>query len=211
MEEMLLFTLACFVAGSLPFSVWAVRLVLKRDVRQVGDGNPGTTNAWRAGGWLLGLPVAALEVGKAAVPVGLAHLHIGSGDWRIVPIAMAPIVGHDFSPFLRFKGGKAVACTFGIWIALTGPLGALLLALIFAVFFIAQTVDAWTVVSAMSGWLIALIVVGAALPLVVTATLDLGLVTVRHRSDLRERLHLRSFHPGHRDYPRDSSGWNGGA
>jgi len=208
---MLLFTLAGLVAGSLPFSVWAVRLVLKRDLRQIGDGNPGTTNAWRAGGWMVGLPVAALEVGKAAVPVGLAHLHIGSGDWRIVPIAVAPIVGHAFSPFLRFRGGKSVACTFGIWIALTGPVGGLLLALIFAVFFIAQTVDAWTVVFAMSGWLMALIVVSAALPLIVTAALNLGLVTVRHRAELREHTRLRSFPARHGHDRHDSSGWNGGA
>lgn len=208
-EEMLLFTLAGLFAGSLPFSVWAGRLVLKRDIRDYGDRNPGTSNAWRAGGWALGLPVAALEVGKAALPIGLAHLHIGNADWRIVPVALAPIVGHSFSPFLRFRGGKAVACTFGAWIALAGPLGALLLAVVFGLYFAVQAVDAWTVVFALCTWVVALTVWTAALPLIVFAVLDLALVTVRHGHDLRERARWRRLSPRRRDDPHDPSGCNG--
>lgn len=209
-EEMVLFTLAGLFAGSLPFSVWVGRLALKRDIRDFGgDRNPGTSNAWRAGGWTLGLPVAALEVSKAAVPIGLAHLHIGNGDWRIVPIALAPAVGHSCSPFLHFRGGKAVACTFGAWIGLTGPFGALILAVIFGLYFALQAIDAWTVVFAMCTWVVALTVWTAPLPLIVFAVLDLVLVTERHRRELRVRARWRRSSLRHRDDPHDSSGCSG--
>jgi glycerol-3-phosphate acyltransferase PlsY len=191
MKTTLLYSLLGFFAGALPFSVWAGRLVLHREIRDYGDHNPGTTNVWKAGGPLLALPVAVLEVGKAAVPVGLAQLSFGTIGWRMVPVALAPLLGHAYSPLLHFRGGKGVACTFGVWIVLTGPLGGLALALLFALFVVVQSVNAWTVVFAMSGWLALLLVLTVAFPLLVIAAAILALVTVRHRADLAERPRVR--------------------
>jgi glycerol-3-phosphate acyltransferase PlsY len=60
----------------------------------VGDGNPGAVNAWRAAGGRAGVPAGLFDFLKAAVPVGLANWVFGVSGWGLLPIALAPIVGH---------------------------------------------------------------------------------------------------------------------
>ena len=111
--------LLAWLCGSLPFSVWLSKAMARADVRRFGDGNPGATNAFRAGGPLVGALSLMLDVGKAAAPVGWAYMNLGTRGPAMVLIATAPLVGHAFSPFLGFRGGKALAATLGVWIGLT--------------------------------------------------------------------------------------------
>jgi acyl-phosphate glycerol 3-phosphate acyltransferase len=118
---------AAFFSGSLMFSYWIGRLA-KRDVREVGDGNPGGINLWKAAGPKLGIVGIALDFAKGYVPV-LAALSAGFRDgYALALIAAAPVAGHLFSPFLKFRGGKGIAVTFGVWSALTGFRASLVLA-----------------------------------------------------------------------------------
>jgi glycerol-3-phosphate acyltransferase PlsY len=119
MDQVMFWTLVGFCAGSIPFSLLVGKAFLKTDIRLYGDGNPGGTNAWKAGGWRIGLLAAVLDMSKGYVPVMLAH-QSGLSDWRLVPVALAPILGHAFSPFLKFHGGKALGSTGGVWLALIG-------------------------------------------------------------------------------------------
>jgi len=112
--RVILWTAVGFVSGSIPFSPWLVRLLLGQDIRQYGDGNPGATNTWRAGGWRVGIVALLLDMVKGLLPVGLACSIVGISGWDLVPIALAPVLGHAFSLFLRLRGGKAVAASFGI-------------------------------------------------------------------------------------------------
>lgn len=114
-----LFLTVSFVSGALPFSVWVGKLALHQDIRQVGDGNPGATNVLRAGNKALFAIAAILDYTKALIPVGVAHLYLGYMGWQLVGAAVAPLLGHAFSPFLGFHGGKAVAATMGAWTGLT--------------------------------------------------------------------------------------------
>ena len=116
-------------------------LLVRKDVRSMGDGNPGVVNAWKLGGWALGTLSLILEVSKSLVPVYFAtsYLDQPSGiesQIGLALVAVAPVVGHGWSPFLRFKGGKALAATWGSWIAITGggafPIGCILLGSIHA-------------------------------------------------------------------------------
>jgi acyl phosphate:glycerol-3-phosphate acyltransferase len=116
MSRWLLALALSFVCGSLPFSVWLTRLLLHQDVRRYGDGNPGATNVVRAGSNGVGLLVLVLDISKAAAPVGWAYFDLGYRGLPMFLIAMAPILGHAFSPFLGFRGGKALAVTLGVWI-----------------------------------------------------------------------------------------------
>jgi acyl phosphate:glycerol-3-phosphate acyltransferase len=115
----LLYIAFTFFLGSLPFALWIGRLTTGQDIRSYGDHNPGATNVLRAGsrgGFLLALIV---DISKSALPVGLAYQQWGVQDWRIVPITLAAVAGHAFSPFLGGKGGKALATALGVWIGLT--------------------------------------------------------------------------------------------
>jgi glycerol-3-phosphate acyltransferase PlsY len=119
MMQYLTWILISFLSGSIPFSVWLGRIFLGLDIRQFGDGNPGATNVFKAGSPLLGTITLLLDVTKAAIPVGLSYSTLNYRGIPMFLIAIAPLVGHTFSPFLGFKGGKALATTLGIWIGLT--------------------------------------------------------------------------------------------
>lgn len=107
-----------YICGALPLSVWIGRLAGK-DIRQYGDGNPGATNVLRAAGWPWFVAALMADISKAAAPVGLAYVTFGWRDWLIIPIALAPSLGHAFSPFLNWQGGKSLATMLGAWIGLT--------------------------------------------------------------------------------------------
>ncbi len=113
-----IWVLIAFLSGSLPFSFWLGKIFMRLDVRNYGDGNPGATNVFRAGNWLVGILALILDISKAVVPVALAYHHFNVQGLTMVLIALAPILGHVFSPFLQFKGGKALAPALGVWIGL---------------------------------------------------------------------------------------------
>ena len=95
--------------------------LVRIDLLAVGDGNPGAVNLWRNAGYRYGLAAVALDFLKGYVPIALflqADL-IRADDPAVVAVAAAPVVGHLFSPFLQFRGGKGIAVTFGVWSALT--------------------------------------------------------------------------------------------
>jgi acyl phosphate:glycerol-3-phosphate acyltransferase len=156
--DALIWPLVAFCCGALPFSVWIGRWVLGRDIRQVGDANPGATNVLRAGGRLAAAGALLLDLLKGAAPVGLAHFVFGVGGWPLVVVALAPVLGHAFSPLLGFRGGKAVATTGGIWCGLTlweGPtVGGLLLGVAYWLI----DGDGWAVIVAVTGLVLYLLV-----------------------------------------------------
>lgn len=153
----LIFTLIGYLSGSLPFSVWLTRWVLGVDVREVGeDQNPGSANAFKAAGkskWWLGLTALLLDGFKGLIPVAIAYYNFGVDGWAMVPVALAPIVGHAFSIFLKFKGGKAVATTFGVWTALTVYRAPLVLGGFFIVLSLVLNSNAWAIIIGMLGLL----------------------------------------------------------
>ena len=109
-----------YLLGSLPFSVWLGRLFLKQDIRRYGDHNPGAANVFRAGSPVLGMLAVLLDIGKGIPFVVLARW-LGLSQTAEVMVGLAAILGHDFSPWLGFHGGKGVTVTYGVLIALWHP------------------------------------------------------------------------------------------
>ena len=181
------------LSGSLPFSVWWVRWTAHVDVRRSGDGNPGAISAWRAGGWRAGVPVLVLDVAKGGLPVALARFVFELGGWPLVPIALAPVLGHVFSPWLRFRGGKGIAATFGVWSALTFWVVPMTMGLSMALIMAFQTVPAWTVMMAALATLIALLLLRVEAFLVVAFVLNVALLAWTHRKELLSAPKLRAF------------------
>lgn len=177
-------TIVAFLVGSLPFAVWLARLLAHSDVRSVGDGNPGTVNAFKAGGWKTGIPTLVLEVGKAGLPVTVASMSFGPRAWALAPVALAPIFGHAFSPFLRWRGGKAIAATFGSWIGLTGFLLPLALGVAMGVCFAVQALHAWAVVGGAVLFGILLVLMGSPTVFLLVWFVNAGLLAWTHRKEL---------------------------
>ena len=115
----LLFVILGFVLGAIPFSFLLGKWFLKTDIRLIGDHNPGATNVFRAGNKWLGIAALALDYLKGFVLVILfLYMPFLLPIW-LVFVSLAPVFGHAFSPFLKGKGGKAIATTFGVWSGLT--------------------------------------------------------------------------------------------
>lgn len=118
MEIILLFLIA-FLFGAIPFS-YIIGKLFKKDIREYGeDRNPGPANSFKAGGPIIGIPSLILDFLKGAIPVSLIINNFNLSPAQFVCISVAPVLGHIFTPFLRFRGGKGITTTFGIWSALT--------------------------------------------------------------------------------------------
>ena len=116
--------LLAYVAGSLPTAVWAGKIFHGIDIREHGSGNAGATNTIRVMGWKTGIPVLIIDLAKgflaASLPVILNLAPEESTLLMAMKIAcgMAAITGHVFPVLAGFKGGKGVATTFGVLLAL---------------------------------------------------------------------------------------------
>lgn len=121
--SVLAFVLA-YLAGSIPSAVWAGKIFHGIDVREHGSGNAGATNTVRVLGWKTGIPVLIFDLFKgwlsASLPVFLKAAPDGSEHMMVMQIVcgMAAITGHVFPLFAGFRGGKGVATTFGVLLAL---------------------------------------------------------------------------------------------
>lgn len=134
--SLLLSLLGAYLVGAIPFGFLAGRL-RGVDVRRAGSGNIGATNVWRLLGPAMGLGVLGLDLAKGALPLFLWRLAGGEGAWAEGALALAPVLGHVFSPFLRFRGGKGVATAAGAFFSLlpfTMPVGLASFAVAFALF-----------------------------------------------------------------------------
>jgi acyl phosphate:glycerol-3-phosphate acyltransferase len=110
--------LLAYLLGSIPTSYLVVRAVKGIDLRKTGSGNLGATNLFRTLGWAYALPVALFDMAKGAIPVMLLGPWAGLGYGGSVLLGLVAVVGHVFSVFMRFKGGKGVATGGGVVLGL---------------------------------------------------------------------------------------------
>jgi len=195
-------TVGAFLLGSLPFAVWLGKLLASADVRSVGDGNPGTANAFKAGGLRVGVPTLVLEVGKAGIPVWASGAALGLKSWALLPVAAAPLLGHAFSPFLKFRGGKAIAATFGSWLGLTGIVYPLVLGLAMGACFAVQSVHAWAVIGGVLLFGVFLAASGGSVAHLVLWSANLTLLVWTHRRELSPSFRPRGWLPVQRSKDR---------
>jgi len=154
----ILLATAAYLLGSCPFSLWVGRWLLNKDVREYGDGNPGAINVFRAGDVKAGLIAVVLDIGKGFPFVFIAHFRFGLPELLVAAIGLSAILGHACSPFLRFKGGKAVAVTGGVLLALPQHhLLVIFIAFIVTAFLLIEQ-DSWTTMAAPVGALAYLII-----------------------------------------------------
>ena len=112
----ILFILA-YLVGSIPNALWIGKMFKNIDVRDFGSGNVGSTNAARVLGWKLGVMVLLFDAFKGMIFIIIAR-KFGLSDIYVVLIGHAAILGHSYSIYLKFKGGKAVATSLGVMLVL---------------------------------------------------------------------------------------------
>ncbi len=117
--------LASYLLGATPTSYIAGKVGRGIDLREHGSKNLGATNVYRILGWKYAIPVALFDIAKGAVPV----LVFSHPAWLAVAVGAAAVLGHMFSPYVSFKGGKGVATAAGMFLALA-PVAVLLAILV---------------------------------------------------------------------------------
>ena len=155
MSSAALWLIASYFVGAIPTSYLAGRLFRGIDLREHGSRNLGATNVYRTLGWKYAIPVGLFDIAKGAVPVLVLAPRVSDSQVFALACGIAAIVGHVFSVFVRFRGGKGVATAAGVMLGLT-PLALGVAAL------------TWLLIVALSGYVsLASIAAAAVFPLAV--------------------------------------------
>jgi len=118
--EYLIIALGSYLLGSIPFGFILTKIFLKKDIRNIGSGNIGATNALRTGNKSLGYATLALDITKAILPV--LYVKFNYPDYIFIA-SLSAFLGHVFPVWLKFKGGKGVATYVGILFSINVILG----------------------------------------------------------------------------------------
>ena len=122
--DYLIVGIASYLMGSIPFGLILTKIFLNKDIREIGSGNIGATNALRTGNKLIGYSTLILDIAKAIIPVIFVKINYPD---LIYVASLCAFLGHVFPIWLKFKGGKGVATYVGILFSIN-----LLLGIIFA-------------------------------------------------------------------------------
>ena len=123
--ELFIIGIISYLMGSIPFGLILTKIFLKKDIREIGSGNIGATNALRTGNKLIGYSTLILDVLKAVIPVLYVKINFPDG---VYISALFAFIGHVFPVWLKFKGGKGVATYVGILFCINIYLGLIFIA-----------------------------------------------------------------------------------
>jgi len=126
-----IYILATYLIAGIPFAYIAVSIYFKKDIRKEGSGNVGATNVYRIGGIKYAAPVFFLDFLKGFLPVLLSVIIFQKNAEFSTLVGITAVLGHMYSPYLKFQGGKGAATSFGAFIVIF-PVSTLICVVIFA-------------------------------------------------------------------------------
>lgn len=192
MIKLLILLVSAYLIGSIPIGYIVGRVFFRRDIRTAGSGNIGATNALRAFGTTVGVIILLLDMLKGFGTVMLAKAVLGSDAGWIAASGLAAILGHIFTIFLRFKGGKGVATAGGVFLALA-PLALLMTLLSFIVITaITRYVSLGSILGALGFGIMVimqqLMLVKPDYPLMVMSVAVVLMIILKHKDNIRRLL-----------------------
>ena len=179
-----------YLSGALPFGLWLGRAFRHVDVREHGSRNLGATNVHRVLGPRLGLATLVLDVLKGALPVwivpALPQMDVfpGGKEWCAVVVGLAAVAGHVWTCFAGFKGGKGVATTAGVLLALAPSAFGVFLAVFAVTLLVTRYVSLGSVLGAVAFVVSLGLARGTRNPAFVLGAVLAALVILRHRENL---------------------------
>lgn len=183
--EIIVYSLIAYLIGSIPFGL-VVGKLFGKDVRKEGSGNIGATNVTRVVGKKAGILVLVLDAAKGFLPV---YYLIGKGYTPkfISAICIFTVLGHTFSIFLKFKGGKGVATALGVLFALSLKSSVIVLMFWLGIFLATGYVSLASILSAGISWMVVHVIIGDIY--YTYASLIIALIIVfKHRSNIDRLL-----------------------
>ncbi len=186
LPSLVLWCLCAFLCGSIPFGLLLVKLAGKGDVREHGSGNIGATNVSRVGGKALGIVTLLLDILKGFLPVYVGK-QLGMGESLLSLLALCAVLGHVFTPWLKFQGGKGVATALGVALAFRAAMILPALGVFILLLLIFRYVSLGSVMAALT--LLAVLIWKGATPVVLLLWADIVLIVVaKHHENIRRLL-----------------------
>ena len=145
--DYLIIGIASYLMGSIPFGLILTKIFLNKDIREIGSGNIGATNALRTGNKLIGYSTLILDILKAVIPVIFVKINYPD---LIYVASLCSFLGHVFPIWLKFKGGKGVATYVGILFSIDLMLGVIFAASWGIVFLIFRYSSLSSIISSIS-------------------------------------------------------------
>lgn len=187
MLKIIIYLLLAYLCGAIPFGYVIAKLFKRVDIRTIGSGNPGATNVYRTISKPLGVLTLVLDLLKGFIPVYFTMLLNPDSVWLIIAVAFVTIIGHVFTVFLNFKGGKGVATGCGVFLALN-PLAILICFLVFVLFLVLFRYVSFASIMAAATLPISLYFLNSMAEIVIFASIISILVIVRHISNIKRLL-----------------------
>ena len=180
-----LLVIASYFVGAIPTSYIAGRVTRGIDLRQHGSGNLGATNAYRVLGWRAALPIFLVDILKGFLPVLLFPRIDGETHfaWALA-YGVAAILGHVYSIYVGFRGGKGVATSAGVFLALA-PVAVLLSLLIWIALVATTGYVSLASITAAAAMPLLILATGARLEVLVLSLLLAAFVIFAHRANIR--------------------------
>jgi len=183
-----LVTLGGYFIGSFPTGVVLTRSKYGIDVREMGSGNIGATNVTRVFGWYAGVLVLLFDFIKGVVPVWAVQKYFPGDHWMCFLAAMSLVLGHCFSLFLKFRGGKGVATSLGVLTVLL-PWGAASAAAVYAILLLVTRISALGSLGGIAATWVYLAVVWPPRPISLLVFGISAVVIFRHRANIQRLWH----------------------
>jgi glycerol-3-phosphate acyltransferase PlsY len=184
-----------YLVGGIPSGLLLSRWFYKADIRSMGSGNIGATNMYRSFGLGAGVATFLVDFAKGVVAVGAARwLFVPTGispevhDWAMVGATLAVLLGHSFSPYIGFQGGKGIATGSGAILVLTPLAYPICMVTWTIVTALTRRVSAGSVVVVIEYPLIILWLYGDSTPIVLFSFVGAALVLWQHRANVQRLL-----------------------
>jgi glycerol-3-phosphate acyltransferase PlsY len=182
----ILYILLTYLCGSVPFAYIVAKAKGKVDIRTIGSGNSGAANVFREIGKDAGVITLTADILKGFIPVYFARVIDNSFSYSIA-VAATAIVGHIFTIFLKFKGGKGVATGFGVFSALM-PLPSLIALSIFGLVFVLSRYVSLGSICAIISLPLTSYFLGYDTKLVIFTFAAMFLIIYRHRTNIKRLI-----------------------
>tara|TARA_B100000941_G_scaffold283850_1_gene253855 strand:+ start:401 stop:994 length:594 start_codon:yes stop_codon:yes gene_type:complete len=184
--------LISFISSSIPWSLILGYVFSKKDIREVGDNNPGGTNALKLSGIRVGLMAIFLDISKSFFPIYVTIKNDFEGI-ELFLICVSAISGSIFSPFLKFKGGKSLSVTCGLWLAISSGIIGPLICIMMAFSHLIQKTHFWTIMFGWLGILIWVLLFSFKIEYLFIYLFNFFIVMYKHKKEFDQKIIFRNW------------------
>ncbi|MGL1936803.1 MAG: glycerol-3-phosphate 1-O-acyltransferase PlsY [Fibrobacterales bacterium] len=185
--------LIAYVLGSIPSAVWSAKYFAGIDIREHGSKNAGLTNTYRVLGWKPALPVVILDLGKGIIAPFIATLLAPEIGWLPIAAGLVAVLGHSFTCFAKFKGGKGVLTALGVFMFLAHQEALVAFATWAVITYVTRYVSLASIVASIvlaAGLTVSFITPGRdiALETMILGWIIAAFVTIKHKANIQRLI-----------------------